>query len=58
MAAALLRAKGQKKNAEREARRQVAVWTTIGLDRLGWNVSVNASANVGERSLGGEHSTC
>lgn len=33
-AAALLGAKGQKKKARREAMKQVAVWTTIGLDHL------------------------
>lgn len=34
MAPALFWAKGQKKKARRDARKQVAVWTTMGLDRL------------------------
>lgn len=40
MAPALLWAKGQKKKARRDAKKQVAVWTTIGFERLVLDISV------------------
>ena len=40
MALALFSAKGQKKKARRAARKQVAVWTTIGFERLVLDISI------------------
>ena len=58
IAAALFGAKGQKKRARREARRQVAAWTMIGLFHLEQGVSPEVRRRWYDYLPSGDDCTC